>query len=96
MDREHRQESRRGDYIDLCQKWLKFDPRCYHAVERVISGRRGSLALFSPRAWCLMMEKDSSACLKRTPGLTNFSPGSAGSEMLPDLGSNRIKMTERS
>ena len=32
-------------------EWLKFDPRCYHAVEPVTSGRRVSLALFSPRAW---------------------------------------------
>ena len=32
-------------------KWFKFDPRCYHAVEPIKGGRRVSIALFSPRAW---------------------------------------------
>ena len=41
----------RGDYHDLHNTWVKFSPRCYHAVEEVTSGRRVSLALFSPRSW---------------------------------------------
>ena len=45
------QESLRGDLVDVRDKWFKFDPRCYHAVEPVTGGRRVSIALFSPRAW---------------------------------------------
>ena len=45
------QESLRGDLVDVRNKWFKFDPRCYHAVEPVKGGRRVSIALFSPRAW---------------------------------------------
>ena len=45
------QESLRGDLVDVRDKWFKFDPRCYHAVEPVMGGRRVSVALFSPRAW---------------------------------------------
>ena len=45
------QESLRGDLVDVHDKWFKFDPRCYHAVEPVTGGRRVSIALFSPRAW---------------------------------------------
>ena len=62
------QESLRGDYIDVHQKWYRFDPRCYHAVEPIKGGRRASLALFSPRAW------------KRLP--LRALPRSAGSTML--------------
>ena len=45
------QESLRGDLVDVRNKWYRFDPRCYHAVEPVESGRRVSVALFSPRSW---------------------------------------------
>ena len=41
----------RGDYHDLHNTWVKFSPRRDHAVEEVASGRRVSLALFSPRSW---------------------------------------------
>ena len=41
----------RGDYFDIHNAWVKFSPRCYHAVEQVTSGKRVSLALFSPRSW---------------------------------------------
>ena len=27
------QESLRGDVVDVRNKWFKFDPRCYHAVD---------------------------------------------------------------
>ena len=45
------QESLRGDLVDVRDRWYRFDPRCYHAVEPVMAGRRVSVALFSPRAW---------------------------------------------
>ena len=41
----------RGDYHDIKDRWFKFNPKCYHAVEEVTKGRRVSLALFSPRSW---------------------------------------------
>ena len=45
------QESLRGDLVDVRNRWFRFDPRCYHAVEPVKGGRRVSIALFSPRSW---------------------------------------------
>ena len=41
----------RGTYHDIKDKWLRFESTAYHAVERVDSGVRTSLALFSPRSW---------------------------------------------
>ena len=45
------QKNLRGDYHNVCDQWLEFDPTLYHCLEPVTSGRRVSLALFSPRSW---------------------------------------------
>ena len=49
--KEQWQKSLRGDYHDVSNKWLNFDPTLYHAVEPVTSGHRVSIALFSPKRW---------------------------------------------
>ena len=41
------QKKLRGDYIDVRNRWVSFDPSTYHAVEDVTSGTRRSLTLFS-------------------------------------------------
>ena len=49
--KEQWQKNLRGDYHDVSNKWLSFDPTLYHAVEPVTSGQRVSLAdigLFPP------------------------------------------------
>ena len=48
LAKEPWQKNLRGDYRD---QWLEFDPTLYHCLEPVTSGRRVSLALFSPRSW---------------------------------------------
>ena len=45
------QKKLRGDYIDVRNRWVSFDPSIYHAVEDVTSGTRRSLTLFSPKFW---------------------------------------------
>ena len=45
------QKKLRGDYIDVRNRWVSFDPSTYHAVEDVTSGTRRSLTLFSPKFW---------------------------------------------
>ena len=41
----------RGDFHDMRNSWNRFHPKQYHSLEEVTSGRRASLALFSPRSW---------------------------------------------
>ena len=43
------QRKLRGDYYDIRNRWLAFDPQLYHCVEEVTSGTRRSLALFAPK-----------------------------------------------
>ena len=45
------QKKLRGEYHSVKNRWLCFDPSLYHCVERVRSGDRRSLALFSPKNW---------------------------------------------
>ena len=45
------QKKLRGEYVDVCGVWFNFDPRLYHALEPVTSGKRISIALFSPKSW---------------------------------------------
>ena len=45
------QRDLRGSFHNVHNSWFKFDPTKYHAVEKVKSGTRTSVALFSPRSW---------------------------------------------
>ena len=45
------QKKLRGDYFDVRNRWLAFDPQLYHCVEEVTSGTRRSLALLTPKNW---------------------------------------------
>ena len=45
------QKKLRGDFYDVQNKWVCFDPSLYHAMEEVRSGTRRSLALFTPKFW---------------------------------------------
>ena len=45
------QKALRGDYHDIRDKWVQFDPQVYHCVEPVSKGERRSIALFTPRSW---------------------------------------------
>ena len=45
------QKKLRGEYHDVKNKWLAFDPQLYHCVEEVKQGARRSLALFTPKNW---------------------------------------------
>ena len=72
------QESLRGDLVDVRDRWYRFDPRCYHAVEPVMGGRRVSVALFSPRAW----KRIPPHALCELQDLGFFPPRSAGAMML--------------
>ena len=45
------QKALRGDYHDIRDKWLQFDPQVYHCVEPVSKGERRSIALVTPRSW---------------------------------------------
>ena len=40
-----------GDFYDVKNKWVCFDPSLYHAIDEVRSGTRRSLALFTPKIW---------------------------------------------
>ena len=71
------QESLRGDLVDVCDKWFRFDPRCYHAIQPVKGGRRVSITLFSLRAW-----KRIPPHALRTPRLRIFPPRAAGAVLL--------------
>ena len=46
-----------GEYHCVKNKWVCFDPALFHAVERVRSGTRRSLALFSPKGWKKLLEE---------------------------------------
>ena len=72
------QETLRGDLVDVRDKWFKFDPHCYHAVEPVTGGRRVSVALLSPRAW----KRIPPHALCEIQDLGFFPPRSAGAMML--------------
>ena len=43
------QKKLRGDYYDVRNRWLAFNPQLYHCEEEVTSGTRRSLALFTPK-----------------------------------------------
>ena len=45
------QRKLRGEYINVRNTWVQFDPSLYHCVEEVKSGVRRSVALFSPKGW---------------------------------------------
>ena len=45
------QRKLRGEYINVRNAWVQFDPSLYHCVEEVKSGVRRSIALFSPKGW---------------------------------------------
>ena len=45
------QKALRGEYMDVRDRWVQFDPQLYYCVERVTRGERRSIALFSPRSW---------------------------------------------
>ena len=58
------QESLRGDLVDVRNKWYRFDPRCYHAVEPVESGRTS----FCCSIFSAVLEENTSTCTLRTAG----------------------------
>ena len=39
----------RGEFHDVKNTWVRFDPPLYHAIEPITSGPRWSLALFTPK-----------------------------------------------
>ena len=45
------QRKLRGEYINVRNTWVQFDPSLYHCVKEVKSGVRRSIALFSPNGW---------------------------------------------
>ena len=45
------QRKLRGEFHDVKNKRLAFDPQLNHCVEKVRSGTRRSLALFTPKNW---------------------------------------------
>ena len=44
-------ENLRGEFHDVKNTWVCFNPQLYHAVEPIASGSRRSLALFTPKSW---------------------------------------------
>ena len=45
------QKHLRGEYHNVQNTWVSFDPSLYHCVEQVTKGERRSVALFSPKGW---------------------------------------------
>ena len=45
------QKNLRGEYHNVQNTWVSFDPSLYHCVEQVTKGERRSVALFSPKGW---------------------------------------------
>ena len=69
------QKKLRGEYLDVKNRWIAFDPQNYHAVEEVKSGSRRSIALFSPKNW----KKLPSHCLDELIDIGFYPPLSAQS-----------------
>ena len=69
------QKKLRGEFVDVKNRWVAFDPQNYHAVEEVKSGSRRSIALFSPKNW----KKLPSHCLDELIDIGFYPPLSAQS-----------------
>ena len=66
-------ENLRGEFHDVKNAWVRFDPQLYHAVGPITSGSRRSLALFMSKNWKRLPPH----CLDDLIGIGFYPPHSA-------------------
>ena len=77
--KEQWQKSLRGDYHDISNKRLNFDPTLYHAVEPVTSSQRVLYCFVFPRGW----KKLSPPSIEELADIGFFPPFSAQAAEVP-------------